>query len=65
MYQGKHDAAAAEAQKLREAARDDGDRRLAMQTRAIVYVDQGRTTQAMREMEQVYSLMHASVIPSP
>jgi tetratricopeptide (TPR) repeat protein len=56
MYQGKHDAAAAETQKLREAARDDGDRRLAMQTRAIVYVDQGRTTQAMREMEQLYSM---------
>ena len=56
MYQGKHDAAAAEAQKLADAARDDGDRRLAMQTRAVVYVDQGRTTQAMRQMEQFYSL---------
>jgi tetratricopeptide (TPR) repeat protein len=56
MYQGKHDAAAAEAQKLHDAARDDGDRRTAMITRAVIYVDQGRTTQAMREMEKLYAL---------
>jgi tetratricopeptide (TPR) repeat protein len=56
MYQGKHDAAAAEAQKLHDAARDDGDRRTAMVTRAVIYVDQGRTNQAMREMEKLYAL---------
>ena len=56
MYQSKHDAAAAEAQKLHEAARDDGDRRTAMITRAVIYVDQGRTTHAMRELEKLYAL---------
>jgi tetratricopeptide (TPR) repeat protein len=56
MYQGKHEAAAAEAQKLHDAARDDGDRRSAVFTRVVVYVDQGRTAQALREMEKLYAL---------
>jgi tetratricopeptide (TPR) repeat protein len=56
MFQGKHGAAAAEAQKLYDAARDDGDRRAAMLSRAVIYVDQGQTAQAMREMEKLYGL---------
>ena len=56
MFQGKHDAAAAQAQKLYDAARDDGDRRTAMLSRAVIYVDQGRTAQALREMEKRYAL---------
>jgi tetratricopeptide (TPR) repeat protein len=56
MFQGKHGASVAEAQKLYDAARDDGDRRLAMLSRAVTYVDQGRTAQAMREMEKLYAL---------
>jgi tetratricopeptide (TPR) repeat protein len=56
MFQGKHGAAAAQAQKLYDAARDDGDRRTAMLTRAVIYVDQGQTAQAMREMEKLYGL---------
>jgi tetratricopeptide (TPR) repeat protein len=55
MYQGKHAAAAAEAQKLYDQARDDGDRRSAMLTRAVVYVDQARTAQALRELEKLYA----------
>ena len=56
MYQGKHDAATAEVQKLYDAARDDGDRRNALFTRAVIYVDQGRTKSAMGEMEKLYAL---------
>jgi tetratricopeptide (TPR) repeat protein len=56
MFQGKHEAAAAQAQKLHDAARDDGDRRTAMLSRAVIYVDQGRTPQALREMEKRYAL---------
>jgi Flp pilus assembly protein TadD len=56
MFQGKHDAAAAQAQKLHDAARDDGDRRTALLSRAVTYVDQGRTAQALREMEKRYAL---------
>jgi tetratricopeptide (TPR) repeat protein len=54
IYQGKHDAAAAEAQKLSDQARDDGDRRNAMFNRAVVYLDQGRTAQALGELEKLY-----------
>jgi tetratricopeptide (TPR) repeat protein len=56
MFQGKHGAAAAQAQKLADAARDDGDWRTAMLSRAVIYVDQGQTAQAMREMEKLYGL---------
>ena len=56
MFQGKHGAAAAQAQKLYDAARDDGDRRTAMLSRAVIYVDQGQAAQAMREMEKLYAL---------
>ena len=56
MFQGKHGAAAAQAQKLYDAAQHDGDRRTAMLSRAVIYVDQGRTPQAMREMEKLYGL---------
>ena len=56
MFQGKHEAAAAQAQKLYDAARDDGDRRTAMLSRTVIYVDQGRTAQALREMEKRYAL---------
>ena len=56
MYQGRHDAAAAEAQRLHAAARDDGERRTALLTRATIFVDQGQTPKAMREMEKLYAL---------
>jgi tetratricopeptide (TPR) repeat protein len=55
MYQGKHEAAAAEIQKLQDQARDDGDRRSAMFNRAIVFLDQGRTPQALKELERLYA----------
>jgi tetratricopeptide (TPR) repeat protein len=56
MFQGKHDAAVAEAQKLYDAARDDGDRRTAMFAQAVAYVDAGKTAPALRKMEQLYAV---------
>ncbi len=56
MFQGKHDQALAETGKLSAAARNDGDRRLALFTRAVVYADQGKTDLAIREMEKQYAL---------
>jgi tetratricopeptide (TPR) repeat protein len=54
MYQGKHPQALAEAQKLAKAARNDGDRRLVFFTKALIYADQGKTDQAITEMEKQY-----------
>jgi tetratricopeptide (TPR) repeat protein len=55
-FQGKHDQAIAEAQKMERASRNDGDRRFAMFTRTLVYVDQGNVNQALKEMQRQYDL---------
>jgi tetratricopeptide (TPR) repeat protein len=55
MFQGKHAEAIAEAQKLADAARNDGDRRLAFFVTSVVYADQGKTDQALRETEKEYA----------
>jgi tetratricopeptide (TPR) repeat protein len=56
MLQGKHAQAIAEAQKLYDAARDDGDRRGALLSQTVIYVDQGKTDLALRQMEKQYAL---------
>jgi tetratricopeptide (TPR) repeat protein len=56
MFQGKHDQAIAEAQRMDRAARNDGERRFAMFTRTVVYADQGKTDQALKEMQKQYDL---------
>ena len=56
MFQGKHAQAIAETRKMDAAARNDGDRRFAMFTRTVVYVDQGSTDQALKEMQKQYDL---------
>jgi len=56
MFQGKPDAAVAEAQKLYDAAQDDGVRRNALTTQAIIYTDAGKTAQALQRLEQVDGL---------
>jgi tetratricopeptide (TPR) repeat protein len=56
MYQGKHPQAIAEVQKLFDAARDDGDRRLARFTQALIYVDAGKTAKAMEAMQREYAV---------
>jgi tetratricopeptide (TPR) repeat protein len=55
MYQGKHGQAIAEAQKMEAAARDDGERRFGMFTKTVIYVDQGKTDQALRQLEKQYA----------
>src|SRR5687767_4326862 len=56
MLQGKHDEAIAEAQKLYDAARDDGDRRTAMFAQVVIDADRGKTAQALQRMERLYAL---------
>jgi tetratricopeptide (TPR) repeat protein len=56
MFQGKHSQAIAQAEKLNRAAQNDGDRRLAMFTRTVVYADQGKTDQALKELQRQYDL---------
>jgi tetratricopeptide (TPR) repeat protein len=56
MFQGKHPQAIAEAEKLAGAARNDGDRRLALFIKSVVYADQGKTDLALREMEKQFAL---------
>jgi tetratricopeptide (TPR) repeat protein len=56
MFQNRHEEAIAESRKLDKTARDDADRRLAMFTRTLVYVDQGNTDAALKEMQSQYDL---------
>jgi tetratricopeptide (TPR) repeat protein len=56
MLQGKHTEAAAEAQKLYDAARDNGDRRFSLFVRSVIYVDAGKTDAALKEIEKEYAL---------
>jgi tetratricopeptide (TPR) repeat protein len=56
MYAGKPEAAIAEAQKLYDAARDNGDRRSALFAQAVTYLDGGKTAQASSKMEQLYAM---------
>ena len=56
MFTGKHDQAIAEAQKLHDEARDDGDRRNAMLSQTLTYADAGRTAMALQMMEKQYAL---------
>jgi tetratricopeptide (TPR) repeat protein len=56
IYQGKHDAAIEEAQKLYDAARDDGDRQNALFAQVAAFVDAGKTTQALERMQRHYAL---------
>jgi tetratricopeptide (TPR) repeat protein len=55
MFQGKHAEAITEAQKLADAARNDGDRRFALFIKSLVYADQGKTDQAIKELEKQYA----------
>jgi tetratricopeptide (TPR) repeat protein len=56
MFQGKHEGARAEARKLHQAARNDGDRRLALFTAAVTYADEGRYDQAVKELRAEYAV---------
>jgi tetratricopeptide (TPR) repeat protein len=56
MLQGKHDAARAETWKLHRAARNDGERRGALFTAAVIYVDEGKFEQALGELKKEYAV---------
>jgi tetratricopeptide (TPR) repeat protein len=56
MLQGKHDAARAETWKLQQAARNDGERRGALFTAAVIYADEGKFEQALGELKKEYAV---------
>jgi tetratricopeptide (TPR) repeat protein len=56
MFQGKYDEALTQADKLTAAARDNADRRAALLSRTVTYVDQGRTAQSIGEMQKLSAL---------
>ncbi len=56
MYQEKHDAARAEVQQLVQGARDDGERRAALLTMAIVDLDEGRAEAALEQLRARYAV---------
>jgi tetratricopeptide (TPR) repeat protein len=56
MLQGKHSQAAAEMDRLYQAARDDGDRRTALFVKGVILVDAGKTDAAVKEIEKEYAL---------
>jgi tetratricopeptide (TPR) repeat protein len=55
-YQGKHDAARAEAWKLHQAARNDADRRNALFASAVAYADEGKFDEALAELKKQYAV---------
>jgi tetratricopeptide (TPR) repeat protein len=56
MFQGKHEEARAEAWKLHEAARNDGERRTALFGAAVIYADEGKLDQALAELKKEYAV---------
>jgi tetratricopeptide (TPR) repeat protein len=56
MLQGKHREAGALMDSLYAAARDDGDRRTALVTRAIILVDAGQTDAAVKVLDKLDGL---------
>lgn len=56
MFQGKHQAGAAEMDRLYQHARDDGERRTALFVKGVILVDAGKTDAALREIEREYAL---------
>lgn len=56
MYQDKHDEALAELQKMYDGARNDGERRLALFARGVVYQDEGKSDLALGEIGKEYAI---------
>jgi len=55
-YMGKHDEARNECEKLYSMARDDGDRRAALFTMAVSYVDEGNYDKALESLQKEYDI---------
>lgn len=56
MLQARYDASRAEAGKLYDAARSDGDKRAAMFMTTVTYIEEGKTDLALAELEKQYAL---------
>ena len=56
MFQGKHDASRAEAWKLYQAAKNDGERRAALFASAVAYADEGKLDQALADLKKEYAV---------
>lgn len=56
---GRYPSAIAEAERYFNLARDDHERRAALLTLALVYVDSGATDEALRAMEREYNVARA------
>ncbi len=56
MYQNKHDEALSELEKLYNGARNDGERRLALFARGVVYQDEGKPDLALGEIAKEYAI---------
>src|SRR6185436_17003616 len=56
MYQGKHDEAAAELQKITDKARSDAERRTALFALTVVDVDNGKLDKALEDIDKQYTL---------
>ena len=59
MFAGRSDAAMAGSERYFRLARDDGERRTALLTLAMIHVEHGATDAALRAMEQRYALAAA------
>lgn len=60
MYAGRHAAAVATVQDYYRVARDDGERRTALLTEAMIHVDHGATDDAHGALERSYHIAHAA-----
>jgi tetratricopeptide (TPR) repeat protein len=56
MYQNKHDDALAELQKAYDNARNDGEKRVALFSRGVVYQDEGKPDMALQEIEKEHAV---------
>jgi tetratricopeptide (TPR) repeat protein len=56
MFQGRYDVSRAEAKKLYDAARNDGEKRAAMFQTTVTYVEEGRFDLALAELDRQYAL---------
>jgi tetratricopeptide (TPR) repeat protein len=56
MYKGDLDSGSAQLQKLSAIARNDGERRQALFTQMVLYVDAGKIDMALQELEKQYAL---------
>ena len=59
MFAGQPDSAIAEARRYYDGARDDGERRTALLSEALTYVDDGATDRALLTMDRSYEIARA------